>query len=212
MGSSSLLAINMRFLIVISLTVSQISAQHGGMGSGMGGMAGMGSYGYGGMSGMGGMSGYGGMGGMGGYGGIGNGIGGMGNGMDGMGNGLGGMEGECCPMKKIWGSMNPKMDGVYVNVGKLPWSSLPYRCNSPCVFERKGGMDSMQYCFADSMYSQSECQALGEGEESVDMGEGSESPVNMGPGSGMGSENPVNMGSGSGSGSRSGSGSGSGSV
>merc|ERR1711892_885006 len=128
MGSSSLLAINMRFLIVISLTVSQISAQHGGMGSGMGGMAGMGSYGYGGMGGMGGMSGYGGM-------------GGMGNGMDGMGNGMGGMEGECCPMKKIWGSLNPKMDGVYVNAGKLPWSSLPYRCNSPCVFERKGGMD-----------------------------------------------------------------------
>merc|ERR1711892_1000390 len=191
MGSSSLLAINMRFLIVISLTVSQISAQHGGMGSGMGGMAGMGSYGYGGMGGMGGMSGYGGMGGMGGYGGMGN-----------------GMEGECCPMKKIWGSLNPKMDGVYVNVGKLPWSSLPYRCNSPCVFERKGGMDSMQYCFADSMHSQSECEALGEGEEPVDMGEGSESPVNMGPGSGMGSENPVDMGSGSGNGSGSGSGSG----
>merc|ERR1712106_1051527 len=185
MGSSSLLTINMRFLILISLTVSQISAQHGGMGSGMGGMAGMGSYGYGGMGGMGGMSGYGGMGGMGGYGGMGNGMGGMGNGMD-------GMEGECCPMKKIWGSMNPKMDGVYVNVGKLPFSSLPYRCNSPCVFERKDGKDSMQYCFADSMYSQSECQALGEG---------SESPVNMGPGSGMGSENPVDMGSGSGSGS-----------
>merc|ERR1719483_1854811 len=41
------------------------------------------------------------------------------------------LEGECCPMKKIWGSMNPKMDGVYVNVGKMPWSSLPYRCNSP---------------------------------------------------------------------------------
>merc|ERR1712128_341125 len=170
MGSNSLIAINMRILIVISLTVSQISAQHGGMGSGMGGMAGMGSYGYGGM------------------------------------NGLGGMDGECCPMKKIWGSMNPKMDGVYVNVGKLPWSSLPYRCNSPCVFERKGGMDSMQYCFTDSMYSQSECQALGEGEEPVDMGEGSESPVNMGPGSGMGSENPVDMGSGSGNGSGSGSG------
>merc|ERR1711892_682462 len=192
MGSSSLLAINMRFLIFISLTVSQISAQNGGMGSGMGGMAGMGSYGYGGMSGMGGMGGY----------------GGMGNGIGGMGNGMGGMDGECCPMKKIWGSMNPKMDGVYVNVGKLPWSSLPYRCNSPCVFERKGGMDSMQYCFADSMYSQSECEAVGEGEEPVDMGEGSESPVNMGPGSGMGSEDPVNMGSGSGNGSGSGSGSG----
>merc|ERR1711892_1326678 len=133
--SSSLLAINMRlFITVLSLTVSQIYAQHGGMGSGMGGMGGMG-----------GMSGYGGMAGMGGYGGMGNGMGGMGNGMVGMGNGMGGMgngmdgmEGECCPMKKIWGSMNPKMDGVYVNVGKLPWSSLPYRCNSPCVFERKG--------------------------------------------------------------------------
>merc|ERR1740137_358762 len=149
----------MRFLIVISLTVSQISAQHGGMGSGMGGMAGMG-----------------------------NGMGGMGNGMGGMGNGLDGMEDECCPMKKIWGSKNPKMDGVYVNVGKLPFPSLPYRCNSRCVFERKDGMDSMQYCFADSMYSQSECEAVGEGEEPVDMGEGSESPVNMGPGSGIGSE------------------------
>merc|ERR1719489_171922 len=138
--------------------------------------------------------------------------------MGGMGYGMGG---ECCPRKKIWGSMNQKMDGMYVNVGKMPWGKLPRRCNSDCVYERMGSYDGLKYCFGDSMYSQSECDAdMGDGEEPVDMGPGDmgsgygdmgsgsdgESPVDMGPGdeSGMGSgsegENPVDMGSGSGSG------------
>merc|ERR1711892_664141 len=130
--------------------------------------------------------------------------------------------------------MNPQMDGVYVNMGKKPCNSLPGRCNSPCVYEKKNAYDGVQYCFADSLYSQSECEAMveegetpvdmgSEGETPVDMGSGSgsgsasenESPVDMGSGSGSGSENPVNMGSGSedpvdmGPGSGSGSGSGS---
>merc|ERR1719153_2041867 len=184
-------------------------------------------------------------------GGMGNGMGsGMGSGMgNGMGSGMGyggmgggmdygytpnyamggnGMGGNCCPRKKIWGSMNPKMDGMYVNVGQMPWGKLPRRCNSDCVYERMGSYDGLKYCFGDSMYSQSECDAdMGDGEEPVDMGPGSgdmgsgyggmgsgsdgESPVDMGPGgeSGMGSgdmgsgsegETPVDMGSGSGSG------------
>merc|ERR1719450_435904 len=99
---------------------------------------------------------------------------GMGSGM--MGSGMGytngynnGMGGDCCPMKKIWGSMNPKMDGMYVNVGKKSWGQLPGRCNSQCVYERKGAYDGLQYCFGDSMYSQSECDAdMEDGEEPVD--------------------------------------------
>merc|ERR1719233_178780 len=139
---------------------------------------------------------------------------GSGMGMGGMGYGMGG---DCCPKKKIWGSMNQKMDGMYVNVGKMPWGKLPRRCNSECVYERMGAYDGLKYCFGDSMYSQSECDAdMGDGEEPVDMGPGDmgsgsgdmgsgdmgsgsdgESPVDMGPGSGsgMGSEG---MGSGSG--------------
>merc|ERR1712106_187095 len=109
-------------------------------------------------------------------------------------------------------------DGVYVNKNnnKKPCNSLPGRCNSPCVYEKKNAYDGVQYCFADSLYSQSECEVVveegetpvdmgSEGETPVDMGSGSgsgsasenESPVNMGSGSGSGSENPVNMGSGS---------------
>merc|ERR1719318_1457510 len=151
-------------------------------------------------------------GGMGGMGGIGSGIGG---GMGGM-AGMGGMDTECCPMKKIWGSMNPKMDGMFVNVGKRPWTNLPYRCNSPCVYEKKDGWDNMQYCFADSMMSQSQCAAMDDGEEPVDMGmgEGSQQPVNMGSEmeeSGMGGSGSGSGMGGSGSGSdMGGSGSGSG--
>merc|ERR1711892_905147 len=109
----------------------------------------------------------------------------MGSGMgNGMGNGMGG--GECCPAKKIWGSMNPKMDGMYVNVGKKNMANLPYRCNSPCIYEKKGSWDGMQYCFADSMTSQSECDAMvDDGEEPVDMGSGS--------GSGSGDLNQCDM-------------------
>merc|ERR1711862_637319 len=66
---------------------------------------------------------------------------------------------DCCPKKKIWGSMNQKMDGMYVNVGKMPWGKLPMRCNSDCVYDREGSYDGLKYCFGDSMYSQSECAA-----------------------------------------------------
>merc|ERR1711970_43129 len=223
MGSSAwpgyhLIAITMLSLLVITLGIAQINAQHGDMGGGMG--DGMGSDMGGGMgNGMGSSMGSG----MG-YGmgsGMGNGMGGgmdygytdmpYGSGMGGMGYGMGG---DCCPRKKIWGSMNQKMDGMYVNVGKMPWGKLPRRCNSDCVYERMGSYDGLKYCFGDSMYSQSECDAdMGDGEEPVDMGPGSgdmgsgyggmgsgsdgESPVDMGPGgeSGMGSgsegETPV---------------------
>merc|ERR1719233_1435637 len=118
----------------------------------------------------------------------------MGSGMADMSgyDGMGGMDIECCPMKKIWGSMDPMMDGVYTNVGKLPYGSLPRRCNSPCVYERKGSDDGLQFCFGDSMYSQAQCEAGYDGEEPVDMGSGGENPVDMGSG-----EDPVNMGSGS---------------
>merc|ERR1711892_955390 len=156
----------------------------GGMGSGMG-------YGNGGGTGNG----------------MGNGIGyGMGGGMNngmgggyGMGNCMDNVGGDCCPMKRISGSMNPQMDGVYVNKNnnKKPCDSLPGRCNSPCVYEKKNAYDGVQYCFADSLYSQSECEAVEEGETPVDMGSEGESPVNMGSASGSGSEDPVDMGPGS---------------
>merc|ERR1739838_280304 len=143
-------------------------------------------------------------------GGMNNGMGGgygMGNGMGGgygMGNCMDGGGGDCCPMKRISGSVNPQMDGVYVNKNnnKKPCNSLPGRCNSPCVYEKKNAYDGVQYCFADSLYSQSECEAVEEGETPVDMGSEGETPVDMGSGSGSsgmpsGSENesPVNMGS-----------------
>ena len=232
--------------------VIQISGQHGEIGGGMGGhggmdsggMSGMGSsmgghggMGSGGMSGMGsGMGGHGGMGSggmsgmgscMGGHGGMG---GGMGNGMEGgMGNCMGsGMGGECCPMKKVYGSSNG-MDGIYTNVGKVPCNKLPYHCNSPCVYERKDSYNGMRYCFADSFTTQAECDASYEdGEDPVDMGSGGMGSGSMGSsgmgcgsmgsggmgsgsGSGSGSQGPANMESGSGSGLGQGSGSGSGS-
>merc|ERR1712123_273284 len=172
-----------------------------GMGSGMGyGNGGGMGYGNGGGmgGGMGSGMGYGNGGGMGngmGYGiggGMSNGMGGgygMGNGMGGgygMGNCMDNGGGDCCPMKRISGSMNPQMDGVYVNKNnnKKPCNSLPGRCNSPCVYEKKNAYDGVQYCFADSLYSQSECEVVEEGETPVDMGSEGETPVDMGSGSG----------------------------
>merc|ERR1711990_854244 len=112
----------MKLFMLLALAAGQINSQgdgsgHGGMGmdgsgSGMGG-SGMGGSG----SAMGGGSGYG-MGGsgygMGGSGYGGSGYDGMGSGM-GMGSGYGGdrYAGECCPSKKIWGSMYPEKDGIY---------------------------------------------------------------------------------------------------
>merc|ERR1711892_648066 len=196
----------MRTIIAITMAIYQINGQHGDMGGGMGG--GMGSgMGYGNGGGMGNGMGYGNGGGMGN--GMGYGMdGGMNNGMGGgygMGNCMDNGGGDCCPMKRISGSMNSQMDGVYVNKNnnKKPCNSLPGRCNSPCVYEKKNAYDGVQYCFADSLYSQSECEAVveEEGETPVNMGSGSEDPVDMG----SGSENPVNIGSGSASGSGSGS-------
>merc|ERR1740137_407120 len=122
--------------------------------------------------------------------------------------GFGGMADECCPMKKIWGSMDPKMDGMYVLAGWKNPSMLPKRCNNGCIYKKKDSNMVGEYCFGDSFYSQSYCDAMQDGEEPVDMGSGdmgsgSEDPVDMGSGNedpvdmGSGSEDPVNMGSGS---------------
>merc|ERR1712226_1249507 len=99
MGRQSLLAdepstvITMKVLLLLALAARQVYGQEDG--SGHGGMGGSGMEGSG--SGMGG-SGYG--------------MGGSGYGMGGSGyGGYGG--GECCPTKKIWGSMNPEKDGFY---------------------------------------------------------------------------------------------------
>merc|ERR1712142_1016091 len=108
---------------------------------------------------------------------------------------------ECCPFKKIWGSRNPMMDGMYMNTGKKPMSQLPGRCNSPCIYIKKGAMDGMEYCFADSLYSQSMCDTMGGLSTTTDMGssggtDDGELPVDMGstsmPDDG---ETPVDMGS-----------------
>merc|ERR1719318_2377583 len=81
----------------------------------------------------------------------------------------GGMDTEdCCPYKKIWGSMNPRLDGVYTLVSR--WEpNLPYSCQSSCVYEKKGSR-GRKFCFAPSIVSQAECIA-GEGEKPVEMGD-----------------------------------------
>merc|ERR1712066_1006088 len=109
MGRQSLLAdepstvITMKVLLLLAVADRQVYGQEDG--SGHGGMGGSGMEGSG--SGMGG-SGYG--------------MGGSGYGMGGSGYGgewsewmpMGGYGGgECCPTKKIWGSMNPEKDGFY---------------------------------------------------------------------------------------------------
>ena len=95
---------------------------------------------------------------------------------------------DCCPSKKIWGSLTPDMDGVYDLVQALELGSLPKRCYSPCVYRKREGsgfgpniggnreaklrrvvLDKM-YCFADAMVSQSECTFVGE--EPVFIGDG----------------------------------------
>merc|ERR1712037_864727 len=145
-------AITMKVLLLLALVVCQITGQddgHGGMGgSGMEGSGsgyGMGGYGYG----MGG-SGYGGEWSewmpTGGYGG-----------------------GECCPTKKIWGSMNPEKDGFYdlvmgsgmgggygYGMGKDD-KMWPERCKSFCVYKKRNTSDDRLHCFARSSNSQSMC-------------------------------------------------------
>merc|ERR1712203_592791 len=105
MGRQSLLAdepstaITMKVLLLLALAARQITGQDGHGGMGGSGMEGSGS-GYG--------------------------IGGYGYGMGGSGyggewsewkptGGYGG--GECCPTKKIWGSMNPEKHGIWVRNG-----------------------------------------------------------------------------------------------
>merc|ERR1711915_579251 len=83
------------------------------------------------------------------------------------------------------------MDGMYKNVGKMPMNQLPRRCNSPCVYEKKGGMDGMQYCFADSFSSQSMCDSMDVG--STGGPDDGETPVDMGSSSGS-KEETTNMG------------------
>ena len=128
------------------VSLIQINGQEDG--SGNGGMDGSGMEGSG--SGMGG-SGYG-------MGGSGYGMGGSGYGMGGSGyGGYGG--GECCPTKKIWGSMNPEKDGFYDLVmdsykDDMMW---PERCKSFCVYKKRNTSDDRLHCFARSSNSQSMC-------------------------------------------------------
>merc|ERR1712179_462713 len=85
----------------------------------------------------------------------------------------GGMDDEegCCPQKKIWGSMNPRLDGVYTLVSK--WApDLPYNCMDSCIYEKKRSPGKI-FCFAPSMMSEAECIA-GEGQEPIEMEFGSE--------------------------------------
>merc|ERR1712013_526424 len=83
----------------------------------------------------------------------------------------GGMEDEeCCPYKKIWGSMNPRLDGVYTLVSN--WApDLPYNCMDSCIYEKKRS-PGKKFCFAPSMMSEAECIA-GEGQEPIEMEIGS---------------------------------------
>ena len=124
-------------------------------------------------------------------------------------NGFGGQGGDrqaameeydCCPAKKIWGSLTPSLDGVYDLVQAMDLGSLPKRCNSPCVYKKRGpniggnrearkmgDAAEKRFCFADSIVSQSECTF--DGEEPVFIGDemgGSGSQSGMG-GSGFGS-------------------------
>ena len=46
---------------------------------------------------------------------------------------------DCCPSKKIWGSLTPNMDGVYDLVQALELGSLPKGCYSPCVYWKREG-------------------------------------------------------------------------
>merc|ERR1719244_2504287 len=84
----------------------------------------------------------------------------------------GGMDDEegCCPQKKIWGSMNPRLDGVYTLVSY--WApDLPYNCMDSCIYEKKRS-PGKNFCFAPSMMSEAECIA-GEGQEPIEMEFGS---------------------------------------
>merc|ERR1719233_173929 len=83
----------------------------------------------------------------------------------------GGMDDDgCCPQKKIWGSMNPRRDGVYTLVSN--WApDLPYNCMDSCIYEKKRSPGKI-FCFAPSMMSEAECIA-GEGQEPIEMEFGS---------------------------------------
>merc|ERR1712112_668369 len=159
-----------------------------------------------------------------GYGMGGSGMAGSGYGMGGSGDGewMNWMGGECCPTKKIWGSMYPEKDGIYdlyidgymmmgsgmggmgggygmgsgmgMDMDNMQW---PERCRRHCIYKKRDSWDDRMYCFARSEYSQSMCMRDDyDGEKPVNVdGYGSEYEYS---GSGMG---------GSGSGMWSGSGS-----
>merc|ERR1711944_181265 len=60
---------------------------------------------------------------------------------DGYGSGSGYDDGDdfdCCPMKYVE-SWDPKMSGVYVNVGKS--QGVPWFCNSQCVYVKEEDYD-----------------------------------------------------------------------
>jgi hypothetical protein len=105
---------------------------------------------------------------------------------DGMneGSGSGMEEYECCPAKKIWGSPNSIHDGVYDLVHTPALDSLPRRCNSPCVYQKRSGGEGKRFCFADSMVSKSECTVVGEEPVIIGYGMGGSGFGTAGSGSG----------------------------
>merc|ERR1711910_133449 len=203
----------MKVFMLLALAAGQINSQEDG--SGHGGMDGSGSGMEGSGSGMGG-SGYG----MG-Y--------GSGYGMGGSGFGSGDWLnwGECCPSKKIWGSMYPEKDGIYdlvidgymvmnmmgsgygmgmgsgmgmgMDMDNMIW---PERCSRHCIYKKRDSYDDRMYCFARSQYSQSMCIAKDyDGEKPINVDEfGSGSGYGYGYGMG-GSGSEMGSGSGMGSGS-----------
>ena len=43
-------------------------------------------------------------------------------------------EDECCQIKNVLGSKNPKMNGVYRLIGRS-WN-IPHDCRSPCIYTK----------------------------------------------------------------------------
>merc|ERR1712072_26237 len=151
----------MKLFMLLALAAGQINSQEDGSGHGGMGMDGSGS-------------------GMGGSGMGGSGYDGMGSGM-GMGSGYGGdwYAGECCPTKKIWGSMYPEKDGIYDLV-----------MDGDMVMNMMGsGMGGMGYGMGSGMgYGMGSGSGMGSGEgmgSTPGMGSGGGSGMGMGYGMGM---------------------------
>ena len=75
---------------------------------------------------------------------------------------------ECCPTKKVWGSINPSRDGIYdldmaSSSGYGEEMHRPRRCGrDQCIYKKRDGTsedgtDGVRYCFAPSEYGQSMC-------------------------------------------------------